>query len=111
MCPLELNQTDLEADRRKAFDNTEIFFQKNKKRIDKNRSDEQLAVGDYVMVDEGSKQNRNKLDIIRNGPFVIVEQISPLMFRVDAGRRKSTSNMFHKNQLHPFPGFSRGKEM
>ena len=56
------------------------------------------------MVACGNKLNRNKLDSIREGPFKVIEQISPLMFKVDAGKRKESSNIFHKNQLYPFPG-------
>ena len=46
------------------------------------------------MVACGNKMNRNKLDGIREGPFKIIKQISPLMFKVDAGKRKEIHQTF-----------------
>ena len=103
LCPIETLADDLEEDRRIALKNTMRDFERNKLRIDEKRADQELNVDDLVFVDRGNKLNRNKLDTMREGPFRIIEKISPLMYKVDAGNKKETSNIFHKNQIHTFP--------
>ncbi|KAI2808834.1 hypothetical protein BLOT_006783 [Blomia tropicalis] len=58
-------------------------FYGNKRRIDINRRDLAINIGDTVMVNNGNKLNRKKLDPIRTGPT------------------RPLSNIFHKNQLVP----------
>ncbi|KAI2797175.1 hypothetical protein BLOT_011153 [Blomia tropicalis] len=76
-------------------------FYGNKRRIDINRRDLAINIGDNVMVNNGNKLNRKKLDPIRTGPFKVVGQLSPLMFKIDTGSTRPLSNIFHKNQLVP----------
>ena len=92
----------LEEDRNLAAKNIEKYFIRNKIRLDKKFNDKKLKIGDLVLVDNGNKLNRKKLDCLRIGPFRIIEQISPLMYRVDIGSQRNQANIFHKSQLWPF---------
>lgn len=109
-CPIDLLEADLTTDRQKAKENTRHYFELNKQRVDKKFKDNEVDVGDWVLVDAGNKLNRNKLDEIRQGPYQIIEQVSPLMFRLDIGRRRGDVNVFHKSQLTPFH-FSSGNSV
>lgn len=97
ICPVATLARDLEQDRESAFDRLMSDHRENKRRVDKNLTEEPMDVGDKVYVERGSKINRNKLSPIREGPFEISSQKSPLMFELDRKTRKM--NIYHKNQL------------
>lgn len=102
LSPIDLNENDLNEDRKQAKVNNDRFFNKMKQRVDKKFKDKELKIGDLVFVDLGNKLSRNKLDPIRDGPFQIIEQCSPLMYRLDIKSHRDRSCLFHKDQLHPF---------
>lgn len=104
---IDTNQTvfdkirNLSEDRERAKRNLTSAIMKNKKRIDVNRRDQKFIVGDKVYVEMKSKLNRSKSDHIREGPYEIVEIISPLLFRLNTNKKRKESNVFHKNKLIP----------
>lgn len=99
LCPIELNKSDIDNDRKLAVANIEKDFQRNKIRVDTHFKDRELRIGDMVMAEEGNKLNRNKLDIIRSGPYKVTEKISSLMYRIENGRLRDNGDCFHKSQL------------
>lgn len=101
--PIELvDRRDLEKDRREAIKNSQDGHLVNKERLDKNRQDEEFHVGDLVYVDSGHKLNRNKLDVIREGPYLILERVSKSMYRIDRDRKKKEANLVHINKLQRY---------
>lgn len=115
ICPIELRADDLDEARKIAFKRIIENHLKNKQRVDKNKVDGEFEVGEWVYVEAASSTNRNKLDRLRTGPFEVMERVSPLIYRVAAGRRKQQANFFHSNQLtkapHPEGLSSSGGEM
>ena len=97
ICPIATRASDLEVDRKLAFERLMKDHERNKKRVDKNRTDEPLEVGDLVYADAGNKINRNKLAALRQGPFAVRKRLSPLMFELD--RRSRKMNVYHKAKL------------
>ena len=92
---------NLEQIRQEARQNTKKYFIKNKKFVDRNRRQVELNVGDQVFAKICNKLNREKLDELRSGPFEIEEKLSENVFRLNTGRKKSSNNIFHKNDLIP----------
>ena len=97
VCPVPTLARDLEEDRKTAFERLMKDHERNKRRIDKNRTEESIDVGDTVYADAGNKISRNKLRPLREGPFRVTKRRSPLMFELDRSGRKM--NLYHKNQL------------
>lgn len=62
---------DLENDRIIAFQNSLRYHEYNKKLYDSSKRAIDFSVGDSVFVDNGNRLNRNKLDVLRIGPFKI----------------------------------------
>ena len=58
-------------------------------------------MGDRVYVENGARLNRKKLSELRIGPYQLIEQLSPLIYRLDTGKRRGENNLFHKNKLVP----------
>ena len=102
LCPIDLKSSDLITDRKNATENTLKYFVNNKQRVDKKFRDREIQIGDLVLIDSGNKLNRKKLDILREGPYMVIEQISPLMYRLDSGHHREAANVFHKSQLLPY---------
>lgn len=97
----ETNIKDWTRDRELVLENTIKSHEYNKKLFDKNRKQHKFEVGDMVYVENGNKLNRKKLDILRIGPFEIVDKISNSMYKINTGRRKSETNLFHITKLIP----------
>lgn len=89
-------ELDLEEARKEALNNTKTIMKRNK-RIDSNRVDREIGIGDRVYVETENKLNRSKLDEIRKGPMKILEIKSPSIFKLDSKRKKEENNLFHKN--------------
>lgn len=92
---------DLNEDRVKAFQNSRLNHERNKKIFDKKRKEINFNVGDLVYVSHGNSLNRNKLDELRIGPFRILEKISNVIYKVDSGFHKKESNLFHVSKMYP----------
>lgn len=90
-------------DRKTALKNTRKSHEYNKKIYDKNRINFKFNVGDSVFVENGNKLNRKKLDEVRIGPFRIIEKLSDSIYKVNTGRKKEESNLFHFSKLIPAP--------
>lgn len=105
--PNELKQEKTESDwikdRKTAFENSVKSHEYNKKLFDKHRIQYEFEKGDMVYVENGNKLNRKKLDELKIGPFEITEKISNSIYRINTGRRKSESNLFHVTKLVPVP--------
>ena len=97
VCPVPTLARDLEEDRKTAFERLMRDHERNKRRIDKNRTEEPIDVGDIVYADAGNKISRNKLRPLREGPFRVAKRRSPLMFELNRSGRRM--NLYHKNQL------------
>lgn len=97
----ETNIEDWTRDRELVLKNTIKSHKYNKKLFDKNRKQYKFEVGDIVYVKNGNKLNRKKLDILRIGPFEIVDKISNSIYKINTGRRKSETNLFHITKLIP----------
>ncbi|GBP39552.1 Retrovirus-related Pol polyprotein from transposon 17.6 [Eumeta japonica] len=95
----KMTESDLVQDRRKALGNTIKSHNFNKKIYDKYRRHLDFKVGDTIFVDNGNKLNRKKLDELRIGPFMIIEKISNLIYKVNTNYRKSETNFFHISKL------------
>lgn len=76
--------------------------EKNAVKINKNRKEYTFKVGDLVFTELSNKLNRKKLDHVRDGPFEILEIVSPHLFRLKINKKKLENNLFHKNKLIPF---------
>ena len=92
---------DLETARKSALINSRVYPAKNLNRINRKRRDIVIRVGDRVYVENGPRLNRKKLSEVRIGPYQVMEQLSPLIYRLDTGKRRRENNLFHKNKLVP----------
>ena len=97
VCPVGAQAGDLERDRALAYERAMENHRKNKARVDKNLTDEPIEVGDMVYVETGNKINKNKLSPVREGPFAVSGQKSPLIYELKREGRRM--NVYHKNQL------------
>ena len=101
--PTELQEKrNLEEDRRKALENSEGNFTKNKRRVDENRTKHEFKEGDLVFVSNGNKLNRNKLQEIRKGPFKIKKKVSKTIYEVEDGKKHKEGSRYHSNKLIPY---------
>jgi len=96
-----LEVSNLEKDRKLAFQNSQRSHLNNKKRYDKNKREPNFKVGQLVYVQHGNALNRNKLSEIRTGPFKIFQRISNCLYKVDSGYQKDESNIYHVSKLFP----------
>lgn len=107
MLPSELKQENTGnnwiRDRKIALENTKRSHDYNKKLYDKNRKNFEFNIKDMVLVENGNKLNRKKLDELKIGPYEIVEKLSSSIYRVNTGHRKLESNLFHVSKLIPHP--------
>ncbi len=101
--PLEI--FDLEKDRKIAFQNSLENHLANKSRFDRNKKKPNFKAGQLVYVLHGNSLNRNKLDEIRTGPYKILQQLSNVLYEVDAGFQKHESNVFHVSKMYPFESY------
>lgn len=97
----EKTEEDLQKDRQIAFENTLKSHNYNKTLFDKNRKEYNLKIGDLVYIENSNKLNRKKTDELKIGPFRILDKISNVIFKIDTGRRKTESNLFHMTKLIP----------
>lgn len=103
--PLELKarhtREDLKRDRKLALKNTIKSHNYNKKSFDLHRKEYNFKMGDRVYVENGNRLNRKKMDELRIGPYKILKKISNSIYEVDAGHKKSESNLYHITKLSP----------
>ena len=92
---------DFLADRKKAFENSMKAHKRNKKYFDKGRKDTEFEVGEEVYVSSGNKLNRDKLDELRVGPFVVKEKLSKTVYKLAKGSKKGESLNFHISKMVP----------
>ena len=106
--PKELNKSNmvntLQRDRETALKNSIKSHNYNKQLFDKNRKKHQFKIGDLIYIENGNKLNRKKLDEIRIGPYKIIDKLSDSIFKIDTGRRKQESNLFHVTKMLPASG-------
>lgn len=102
---LKINKSinNLEDDRKLAFENSLKYHDYNKKIYDRNRKEYNFKAGDLVYIENGNKLNRKKLDVVRIGPYKILEKMSNSMFKIDTGHKKSEPGLFHVSTLTPSP--------
>ncbi|KAK4884008.1 hypothetical protein RN001_000279, partial [Aquatica leii] len=99
ICPIYMMVSDKNEDRRKAYEKTVQYWEKNKQRFDQNKNDKELNIGDEIFVESGDKLNRGNLNEVRKGPFQMVEKISPIMYRLRSNKRNPLANIVHKEKL------------
>ena len=95
--------TDWLRDKEIALKNTIKSHNYNKKLFDKHRKFFEFKVGDMVYIENGNKLNRKKLDELKTGPYAIVKKISNTVYRINTGRKKTESNLFHITKIIPVP--------
>lgn len=88
-------------DRRLAYENTIKSHNYNKKLFDKNRKQHTFNVGDTAYIKNGNRLNRKKLDELYIGPLQIVEKISNSIYKVNTGKKKTESTLYHITKLIP----------
>ncbi|MGR0317599.1 hypothetical protein, partial [Klebsiella pneumoniae] len=94
--PTSLNTpTDLEADRKEAFQNSRTHHLLNKTRKDQKKKQHNFKVGDLVYVETGNRLNRKKLDPLRSGPFKVEKRVSSTMYQINFGKPASSSSCRH----------------
>ena len=100
MVPIKfLDIPDLLRDRELAYQNSLQNHEYNKRRYDRNRIDISFSVGDKVYVENGNKLNRDKLDPIRIGPFVIKRKLSASVYEIDVGYKTCSKRLYHISKL------------
>lgn len=90
---------DITLDRKFALERTLKYHQYNKSLYNKNKLDIPFANGDLVLVDNGNKLNRNKLDPLCFGPFVISCTLSNNVFELVI---KNCKRLYHASKLLPY---------
>lgn len=95
-------ESNLEEDKKKAVANSNMNWESNKIRFDKNKIDYTFDKGDLVYIETGNKLNRNKLGKLREGPFKIMERISNSIYKVNYSKKKTNHTLFHVRKLLPF---------
>lgn len=91
---------NLVHDRQLALDRTLRSHDYNKKLYDVNKSEIVFCVGDRVYVDNGNKLNRDKLDVLRIGPYVITRKVSNNVFEIFVGGTGHLSTrLYHASKL------------
>lgn len=73
----------------------------NKKLFDRNRDQYEFNIRDKVYVENGKRPNGRKLDELKIGPFEIIDKISNSIYKINPGKRKTESTLFHINKLQP----------
>lgn len=92
-----------ESDKLLAIENTIKYHEYNKLLYDQNKLDVTFKVGDLVYVSNGNKLNREKLDILRIGPYPITRQLSHNVFEVNVGRGPLSRRLYHASKIVPVP--------
>lgn len=90
---------DLVTDRELALQRTIKSHLYNKKLYDRNKIDSHFNVGDTVYIENGNKLNRNKLDRIRIGPFVISRKLSDHVYEINLGYGSFPKRLYHISKL------------
>lgn len=96
------NINNLQNNRKLALENSKKINIKNKFYYDKHVKKIDYKIGDLVYIQQGNKLNRDKLDVIRSGPYKIKEKISDTIYLIDSRYRKNESNLFHASKLVPY---------
>lgn len=91
------NSPNISEDRRTALRNTVKNHEYNKKLYDYGKNKIDFRIGDKVFVDNGNKLNREKLDILRIGPFRIIKQLSNNIFEVMLSN--GCTRLYHASKL------------
>lgn len=63
-----------------------------------------------VLVENGNKLNRKKLEELKIGPYEIMEKVSNSIFRINTGHRRSNPQLFHISKLTPLPELEEKEE-
>lgn len=103
--PKELKENKKEEncikDRELALENIIKSHIYNKKLFDRNRDQYEFNIGDKVYVENGNRLNRRKLDELKIGPFEIIDKISNSIYKINTGKKKTESTLFHITKLQP----------
>lgn len=103
--PEELRQTgkkdDWIKDRKLAYENTIKSHNYNKKLFDKNQIQHKFNLEDTVYVENGNKLDRRKLDELYIGPLKKIEKISDKIYKINMGKKRNESTLFHVTKLIP----------
>jgi hypothetical protein len=93
---------NVSRDRKIALEKSMKYHTYNKKLFDKHFSDVQFRVGDHVLVDNGNKLNRDKLDQLRIGPFRIVRKLSNNVYELFVKEGNLGKKLYHASKLLSF---------
>lgn len=96
-----VNPPSYETDKLVALNNTIRYHNYNKSVYDKNKLDVDFKIGDLVYISNGSKLNRDKLDLLRIGPYPISKQLSGNVFEVNLGHGPYSQRLYHASKILP----------
>ena len=94
------HDSSYDQDLETAFSNSQKSHMRNKKRLDKGKKDVTFNEGEMVLIDNGSKLNREKMDPVRIGPFKIHKKISNSLYEILVGRKsKGDTRTYHVSKI------------
>ena len=100
--PWELSdKTDLDRDRKIAYENSIKSHENNAKRYNKNKINYNFKIGDEAFVEVNNKLNRCKLDEIRQGPYKISKIISEYIIKLEIDPITGIKHKYHVCKLIP----------
>lgn len=88
-------------DKKIALQKTIKSHEYNKKLFDKNRKNYEFQPGDLVYIENGNKLNRKKLDVLKIGPFRIIERISNTLYKIETNKKRMDTSLYHITKLTP----------
>ena len=71
--------------------------------IDKRRKERTFKKGDIVYVTITNKLDRNKLEQVRSGPFLIIRRISNSMYELNTNKRRKEASKSNQMAYILFP--------
>ena len=94
------HDSSYDQDLETVFSNSQKSHMRNKKRLDKGKKDVTFNEGEMVLIDNGSKLNREKMDPVRIGPFKIHKKISNSLYEILVGRKsKGDTRTYHVSKI------------
>lgn len=96
-----ITKHDLMQDRKLALQNTIKAHKLSEQRYNKRKTEWEFKQNDLVYVEMSNKLNRNKLDEIRQGPFLITQILSKHIVEVEINKSKKGKRNYHVCKLIP----------
>ena len=84
-----------------AYNNSLISHNRNKLRLDRYRTQVIFSPGDYVYIANGNKLNRDKLDPVRLGPFIVHRRLSNSLHEINISHKPNNvaTRLYHISKI------------